>query len=278
VSLVEAWIADLRHTLEGEPQAARDVRIGAFYTAVQLSSGGVGVAFTTRELGKAVCCPKTAASAPPAGRMAGQDAWALAEYALSPVPLRRSVGIATLNALSTLTVERYGTPGGQMVRDLDALDAAEVSAQDTVAMVGAFVPFIKKLKGNVAALWIIDKHRDALNADEQAFWRPAEDAGRVLSAVNIVIISGSALVEGGIDELIDSARGARKRILAGPTTPLWPPPFFEAGIDVLAGVRILDGARMLTVVSEGGSGYYFFDQIAEKVCVLRQSEPAHCHA
>ncbi len=47
---------------------------------------------------------------------------------------------------------------------------------------------------------------------------------------------------------------------------------------MLAGVRILDGARMLTIVSEGGSGYHFFDEIAEKVCVLRQGEPLRCHA
>ena len=141
MNLVEAWIADLRRILKAEPLTVSDARIGAFYTAVELSSGDVGVAFTTRELGEAVCCPKTAASAPPAGRLAGQDAWVLAEYGLSPVPLRRSVGIATLNALSTLAVERCGTVGGRMVRGLDALDAAEVGVQDRVAMVGAFVPF-----------------------------------------------------------------------------------------------------------------------------------------
>jgi hypothetical protein len=56
------------------------------YTAVQLSTGQVGVAFTPRGLVDAVCCPRSAASAPPAVRMAGCDAWELAEYATSPVP------------------------------------------------------------------------------------------------------------------------------------------------------------------------------------------------
>jgi hypothetical protein len=87
MNIVEAWLMDLWCVLEGEPITATDVRIGVFYTAVQLSTGHVGVAFTPQDLSDTVCCPKSAASAPPADRMAGQDAWTLARYALSPVPL-----------------------------------------------------------------------------------------------------------------------------------------------------------------------------------------------
>jgi len=70
----EMWLHDLQEKLHGEPMAATDVRIGVFYTAVRLSSGHVGVAFTPRDLNDTVCCPKSAASAPPAGRIAGQGA------------------------------------------------------------------------------------------------------------------------------------------------------------------------------------------------------------
>ncbi|MFQ5830450.1 MAG: enolase N-terminal-like fold-containing protein, partial [Candidatus Methylomirabilia bacterium] len=58
---VEAWLTDLRQVLNGEPVLAAEVRIGVFYTAVQLSSGEVGVAFTPRELTDTVCCPRSAA-------------------------------------------------------------------------------------------------------------------------------------------------------------------------------------------------------------------------
>ena len=37
-----------------------------------------------RDLSDTVCCPKTAAGAPPAGRLIGVKAWETAEYALSP--------------------------------------------------------------------------------------------------------------------------------------------------------------------------------------------------
>jgi hypothetical protein len=37
---------------------------------------------------------------------------------------------------------------------------------------------------------------------------------------------------------------------------------------MLGGIRVQDGERMLQLVSEGGSGY-FFAGAAEKICVMR---------
>lgn len=269
-SLIEAWVTDLFRVLEGKVVAVSDVRIGVFYTAALLSNGYTGVAFTPRGLTDTVCCPRSASAAPPAGHLAGQDAWRLADYALSPVPLRRAVGVAVLNALSAMAMAERGIPGGRLVPGMDALEAAEVQADDRVAMVGGFLPFIKALKGRVQALWVVDKHPEALKEDELPFWRGPEQAAETLSQASVVLITGSALVEGGIDSLLESARNARRTILAGPTASPWAPPFFERGVDVLGGIRVLDGPRILQVVGEGGSGYFFQDG-AEKVCVIRES-------
>lgn len=271
MNLLHSWLADLRRVLEAEPLSVRDIRIGVFYTAAQLSSGEVGVAFTPRGLDDTVCCPKSAASAPPAGRMAGQQAWALAEYAFSPIALRRAVGVAVLNALSALAMARHGIPGGRLLEGCDALEAADIGRDDRVAMVGAFVPFIKSLRGRVADLAVIDKHREALKPDELPFWKPPERAAETLSRADVVIITGSALVEGEIDGLLEASSRARTRILAGPTASPWPPPFFAHGVDVLGGIRVLDNQQMLTIVSEGGSGY-FFEGAAEKVCIVRSDK------
>jgi uncharacterized protein (DUF4213/DUF364 family) len=269
MSIVEAWIADMRRVLQDEPVTVSDIRIGVFYTAVKLSCGRVGVAFTPRGLQDTVCCPRSAAEAPAAGRMAGQEAWTLAQYALSSIPLRRAVGVAVLNALSAHAMARHGVPGGQLHADLDALDAAGVRADDRVAMVGAFIPFIKTLKTRVKALWIIDKHREALKPDELSLWRAPEQAAEVLARANVVLITGSALVEGGVDGLLAAASNARRVILAGPTASPWPPPFFAHGVHVLGGIRVQNAEKMLQLVSEGGSGY-FFEGAAEKICLVRE--------
>ena len=265
---IEAWLSDLNQALDGTPVAVSDVRVGVFYTAAQITSGQTGIAFTPRGLSDTVCCPRSAAAAPQAGCLAGQDAWDLAQYAFSPVPLRRAVGVAVLNALSALAMEQHGVPGGKLIPGMDALDAAGVRAEDQVAMVGGFIPFIKALKGKVEKLWVVDKHREALKEDELPFWRPPEQATEVLSQASVVVITGSALVEGGVDELLESAAQARRIILAGPTASPWPPTFFERGVDVLGGIRVHDGPRILQVVSEGGSGYFFQDG-AEKICIVR---------
>jgi uncharacterized protein (DUF4213/DUF364 family) len=268
MTLTEAWLQDLKQVLPHEALTATDVRIGVFYTAVLLSNGHAGVAFTPRDLSDTVCCPKSAGAAPPAGRVAGQDAWALADYAFSGVPLRRAVGVAVLNALSATAMARHGVPGGRLMPGMDALQAAEVRAEDRVAMVGGFVPFIKALKGQVAALWVIDKHPQALKPDELPYWRPPEQALQTLAQATVVVITGSSLVEGGLDDLLAAASGARRVVLAGPTASPWPPTFFRHGVHVLGGIHVQDGPKLLQVVSEGGSGY-FFDNGAAKVCVVR---------
>jgi uncharacterized protein len=269
MELVTQWLSDLRTHLDYEPTVT-DVRVGVFYTAVEISDGEVGVAFTPRDLSDTVCCPKTAAGAPPAGRLGGVKAWELANYAIAPSPLRRTIGVATLNALSAAAIARCGLPEGSVRKGLDGLRAVEVAPDDAVIMVGAFIPFIKALKGRVADLGVIDKHPGALKTDEQALWVSPERAPEALSKASVVILSGSTLVEGGAEELLNLSKAARVRVMAGPTTPLWPNPFFSRGIDVLAGIEILNGREMLTIVGQGGSGY-FFETAARKTCVIKPS-------
>jgi uncharacterized protein len=269
MKLVAEWLSDLRSDLREEPLIS-DVRMGVFYTGVEISSGDVGVAFTPRDLNDTVCCPKSAARAPPAGHLIASTAWKTAEFALSPSALRRAIGIATLNALSAAAINQNGLPKGTLLENVDALEAARVAPDDKVAMVGAFVPFIRKLRGRVADLKVIDKHRDALKPNEQSLWVPPERAANALKGASVVILSGSTLVEGGIDELLEFAKSARVRVMAGPTTPMWARPFFARGIDVLGGIQVLNGKDLLTVVSQGGSGY-FFESAARKVCVAASS-------
>lgn len=273
MELIAEWLSDLDRSYTDEP-IVTDVRLGVFYTAVEISTGDVGVAFTTRDLNDTVCCPTTAAGAPPAGRLIGVKASETAEYALSSSAPRRAIGVATLNALSAAATRRYGFSEGVVREDVDALDATGVAPDDAVAMVGAFIPFIKKLKGRVADLRVIDKHREALKPEEQHLWIHPERAAEVLANASVAILSASTLVEGGIEELLSFSKAARVRVMAGPTTPLWSRTFFKRGVGVLGGIMVSSGRDLLTIVSQGGSGY-FFEKAVRKVCVIdRRLAPA----
>lgn len=81
-TLVESWMHEVKTVVHDDNIIANEVRIGVFYTAARLSTGHVGVAFTPRDLSDTVCCPKSAASAPPAGKLSGQNSWVLAHYAV----------------------------------------------------------------------------------------------------------------------------------------------------------------------------------------------------
>jgi uncharacterized protein (DUF4213/DUF364 family) len=274
-SIIQAWISDLQEVLENEPLTVDDIRIGVFYTAARLSDGHVGVAFTPRGLTDSVCCPQSAAEAPLAGSLGGRSAWSLAEYALSRAALRRAVGVATLNALSALALTRREIAEARILPGMDALDAAKVRPEDRVALIGAFVPFIKKLRHHVAALWVIDKHPEALRPDEKYLWCPPEKSSEALKKASLVIMTGSTLVEGGTDELLQSVRTPCRVVMAGPTASPWPPTFFARHVDVLAGIRVTDGPRLLEIVSQGGSGY-FFGHCAEKISIVRVGCGAGC--
>ncbi len=270
--LITDWHHDLQTALSAESLTAVDVRVGVFYTAVMLATGEVGVAFTPRDLADTVCCPRSAAAGPPAGRLSGASIWELAEYAQARTPLRRAVGVAALNALSARAVDLHGVPGGRIMPGADALDAANVQSEETVAMVGAFTPFIKALKTTVRQLWVIDKHPGARRGDEVELWRPPAEAASTLSHADVVVITGSALVEGGLAELLDAAANARCVVLAGPTASPWPPTFFARGVHILGGVQITDGPGAMRLVGEGASGYLLFSQVGRKVCVIREPD------
>lgn len=266
--IVEDLLASLEEHLGRRPLKVEEACIGVFYTAVRLSSGHVGVAFTPRDMADTVCCPRSAAELPEAGQLSGRMAWELADQALSPFRLRRAVGVATINALSACLMEEKGVPGGEILSNTDALDVVKVGAQDRVVLVGAFIPFIRKLKALGVGLRVIDKHPEALKAEELSFWAPPDAAGEVLPEADVAIITGSALVEGGLDELLELCTKARELVLAGPTASPWPEPLFARGVTVVGGVRVRDAAGFMRLVAEGGSGY-FFSGPAEKIAVVK---------
>ena len=280
MTIVEELINTMRKSFGKRDITVEDIRIGVFYTAAKLSTGNAGVAFTPRDLADTVCCPRSAAKMPASGKLKGKEALELIKLADNDNSMQRSVGIAVLNALSALLIEEQGIQGARVKKGADALDVIEITSRDTLAMVGAFVPFIKELKGRPNDLYVIDKHPQALKEDERDLWRSPASMADILPQADIVIITGSSMVEGGLDEALSACTKAREIVLAGPTASTWPEPFFKRGVTVMAGISINDADRLLQVVSEGGSGY-LFTGFARKIAIVRDkanvSQTRHRH-
>jgi uncharacterized protein (DUF4213/DUF364 family) len=210
-----------------------DVRVGLGYTAVQLDDGRCGLAYTFRdELQEGCCVIKVA------GTLVGQQASELAAWARSPDPLAAAVGLATLNAL--VAVPRNAV-------EADLLTQLEVTSNDVVGMVGYFGPLIGPLRTRGKALHVFERRPSA-----ESGVLPESAAAEILPQCRVVILSATALLNRTLDDLLAWCRNAREVAILGPSTPLLPQVFAGRGVTLLSGVQVVDGERVLRLVSEGG--------------------------
>lgn len=248
------------------------VVIGLFFTGVKVSSGAAGTAATPiRSIPEAVCCPSSALSMPFPGKLRGRPAADLLKEAVSSHPIRRAVGIATMNALAEMCWQRQPDPAAELRPGVDAYDAAAIQPGERVVVVGAFVPLLRALKQAGQSFTILEIDPRTLKPDEMPYFRPADQAPAVIPAADVVLMTGTTLLNDTLEVLLGLCRPDARVVVVGPTVSLLPGPFLRRGADVLGGVRVTAPDALLDTLSEGGSGYHFFGRSADKVVLLRQN-------
>ena len=138
-------IAELREAL-GERIDSLEIErtvLGLFFTGVKLSDGEGGLCFTPiKSIPQAVCCPGSARAMPDSG-MRGKRVMEVLDEMLLGNPLKKAIGIATINALSS-AVWRERPPEGYAIRiGMDPMDEASIPDDAFVAVVGALVPYLR---------------------------------------------------------------------------------------------------------------------------------------
>jgi uncharacterized protein (DUF4213/DUF364 family) len=246
--------------------------VGLFFTGVKLSNGVAGASATPiKSIPEAVCCPSSAMAMPFPGKLRGRRAADLARAALSDHGIRRAVGIAAVNALAEVCWQRRPHPGVELRHGIDAFDATDIRPGDKVVVVGAFVPFLKELKRRGQAFLVLEQDPATLKADEIPFFRPAELAAEILPDADVVLITGSTLVNNTLEELLALSRPDARVTVVGPTVGMLPDAFLARGADVLGCVRITEPDEFLDLLAEGGSGYHFFGRSAQKLVLARRA-------
>ncbi len=273
-----AETTDLLHAILGPELAGLTVSravVGLFFTGVMLSDGATGAAATPlRELREAVCCPSSAASMPLPGKLAGRPAGDWLRQLDAPDPIRRAVGVAAMNALAAAAWGRRPSPAVTLEPGVDAYDAARIRPGERVVVVGAFVPFLKALKAAGQDWTVLEQDKATLKPEELAHFRPANDAAAVLPGADVVLITGTTLLNDTLAGLLGLARPDARVVVVGPTVGLLPDVLLARGADILGGIRVTDPERFLDCLAEGGSGYQFFGRSAEKLVLRRRPEVA----
>ncbi|HEX3862288.1 MAG TPA: DUF364 domain-containing protein [Stellaceae bacterium] len=246
--------------------------VGLFFTGIKLDTGHAGSCATPiKTIPEAVCCPSSAMAMPFPGKLAGRKAIEVAREALSSHGIRRAVGIAAVNALADYCWERHPNPDIELKTGVDAFDATAIRPGEQVVVVGAFVPFLKELKRRKQPFLVLEKDPATLKAEELPFFRPAEQAATVLPLADVVLITGSTLVNNTLEELLALVRPQARVTIVGPTVGMLADAFLARGADVLGCVKITDPDAFLDLLAEGGSGYHFFGRSAQKIVLARRS-------
>jgi uncharacterized protein len=268
-------IADIEDILAGELDQICIERavIGLFFTGVKLNTGVAAACATPlRSIPEAVCCPSSAMAMPFPGKLQGRPARGLLKETEATSGIRRAVGVATMNALADMCWDRRTRPDLELHTGVDAYDAAAIRPDEHVVVVGAFVPFMKSLKRTQRAFTVLEMDPATLKQDELQYFCPAERAASVLPSADVVLITGTTLVNDTLEDLLSLCRPSARVVLVGPTVGLLPDAFLRRGVDVLGGIRITEPDAFLDVLAEGGSGYHFFGHSAEKVVVMRKGQ------
>jgi uncharacterized protein len=247
-----------------------DLVIGIFFTGVKLSTSHGGVAFTPiGEIPEAVCCPTTAARMPQAGNLEGNPVSEILKYAMDPNVLKSAIGVATLNALTQLVIESGDRREYEIVKDKDGFDLLEIQPDETITLIGAFGPYIRRLKMMGNPFFIVEKNSQTLRTDEMKYFKPESEISSALEKSSVVIITGTAIVNHTIDPILSSFTNSKRTAIIGPTASMIPDAFFKKGVQVMAGIRILNPDGMIEILKQGGSAYHLLKDCAEKIAFVK---------
>ncbi|MBP6876159.1 MAG: DUF364 domain-containing protein [Candidatus Eisenbacteria bacterium] len=228
-----AIIDDVLRSLPHRDAPVREVRLGLRASAVWSIRVGLAYAFPRDPAAR----PLDEGSAPAPGdspaRLGDRSAGELADLARSKDYESASLGLAAIQSVLPL-------PAG-IVDGLVFDWILHHGAGKRIGMVGHF-PMVDRLRPLARAV-------DVLELTPQEGDLPAEAAPRVLPQADVVVISGSTLVNHTLDDLLALVRG-KPVLLLGPSSPL-SPVLFDHGVSVVCGAIVIDPLEALRDVSEG---------------------------
>ncbi|MCY4005394.1 MAG: DUF364 domain-containing protein [Rhodobacteraceae bacterium] len=194
------------------------VRAGPFVGIARSPQRGTGGARTVRQ-GEPI---------------AGRSLSCLAQWLCSLDPLRRSVGLAAVNAYwnrperGTVVSHKWG---------LAAFDPPG----DGLVIIGGFRQAQKRL----FAARIVE--REPKDNDI-----PEDESSVALQSARAVAITAQTLMNGSLEPLLNRVGQQAERLLVGPSAPV-APVVLESGIDRVSGLAITDGDAAASFIKETGT-------------------------
>ena len=246
---------------------------GLFFSGVKLSSGQGGLCFSPiKEIPAAVCCPSSAAAMPLSGRLRGRRANEYLDDIFCDNILRKTLGIATLNALSSLIWELEPPTEYTVEMGKDAFDELDVTKYEKTVVIGALVPMLKRLISAERDFRVLEQDSRTLKERELPYYVPADAAPDYIPDADLLVITGVTILNDTLPSILAMAKPNAEILVTGPTASMLPEPLFSKGVTMAGGIAVTKADEVLDILSEGGSGYHFFGKSAERTVIHRRNQ------
>jgi uncharacterized protein (DUF4213/DUF364 family) len=236
----------------------REVVIGLTWTLCE-SDRGVGLAMSPSHGTRTLPWP---------GTLAGRSVRELSPWIRSWNLHEATVGMAAINA-----VINPGSPLAAAATPIPVRGSANLAVFQHFApqLTGRRVVVVGRYPGlDTLAL---DCQLTVLERQPGADDLPDQAAEYVLGEADWVFLTATSLINKTFPRLVACAQGATV-VLMGPTVP-WLGSLVDWGVDYLAGVRVVDGARLRQTVGEGGGTRIFETGVRYAVVPLGQKVDPH---
>jgi len=127
-----------------------------------------------------------------------------------------------------------------------------------IAMVGHF-PMVNDLRKVADELWVFERQPQKGDLPDTA-------AEHLIPQSDIVAITSSTIVNKSLERLLELSQGFT--IVLGPSTPM-SEVLFDYDVDMIAGIRVSDEARMMTKIAQGGGKVKQFKDVIEFLVMER---------
>ena len=209
------------------------LNIGLGYTAVVTSDGGMGLSGTyfagekPGSLNRDYVDPE------------GKQADTLLKYILQEDMVKRSIGIALINALNYQ--EALKTPESPDNRFLFAILNPE--GRKKIAMVGLFRSLVKMLEEQHMEVEILDETMNI--GDKNTFY------DKLSTWADILVLTSTTLLNNTTEELLRHAGENLRTVILGPGTPMIHTAFAHLPVHMLAGAVPMNKEKILKAVRHG---------------------------
>ena len=201
-----------------------DAVLGLSLTAVELDGRDIGVSYVLRHNLPAGCSIFGFAQ-----EIIGKPALEVASLVVNGQDdAQRAVGMAVITAAT----RRLDLPDEQKTSNPFGLD---VHPGDTVGMIGFIPPVAKKLTTVADRVIIFDRGISSHGGEGAAQAYPMELQSELLPECDLMIITGTTLINNTLDQLLDWSQKAREIVLVGASTPMIAEAFHDTGVTALAG-------------------------------------------